>query len=407
MSRFERLLAIVAIAATAALVATPATAQESVFNLPGFGLPGTGESMRGRALGGAALGLGGETFSLENPAVAAGFGRAGAHLSFLGHRATIEDRTSEGDVEDVAFPMGQVVVPAWGRSAVTIGFYQFLDFDAVIDGRTVFEGDTVGVTFEAEGGISVLSPGIGWSLDEKTALGATIDVYLGSREVIRGIDLSDVVDGAVATSDTLARDFSAVGFTIGAERRIGDRAQVSAAYKFRPTVESDVIRGLGLEEGDEGILPVDIELPGELVIGGAARLSSRLLATAVYRYAGWSGATGTIGTEAEVDDAIEVGGGLELRPESSILGLFGPTAPLRVGARWRRLPLVLEGTQVTEWSLTGGYGRSFGPDRRGRVDLSVEFGRRGDLDEHGLAEEFVRFGVGVSAFDPWQRGGGD
>lgn len=405
MSRTVRLVAIAGFAVSAGLPPASARAQESVFNLPGFGLPATGESVRGRALGGAALGLGGETFSLENPAVAAGFGRAGVYLSLLGHVATVEDRRNEGDIEDVAFPIGQIVVPAWAGTVVTVGFYQFLDFDAAIDGETVFEGDTVGVAFEAEGGISVIAPGVAWSLDERTALGATVEVYLGSREVIRGIDLSEVVVGAVATSDTLARDFSAVGITIGAERRIGDRAQVSVAYKLRPAVESDVIRGLGVEEGEEGIRPIHVELPDELVVGGAARLSSRLLATAVYRYAGWSEATGTIGSEAEVDDAIELGGGLEFRPESSFLGILGPAAPLRVGARWRRLPLVLEGEQVSEWAMTAGYGRSFGPDRRGRVDVSLEVGRRGDLEDHGLAERFVQLGVGVSAFDPWRRRG--
>jgi len=379
-------------------------AQDSVFNLPAFGSPASGVSMRGRGMGGAGLGLGGELFSLENPATAVGFGRAAAHLSFLGQTSDVEDRTTEGTVEGVNFPVGQIVIPAYSRSVLTLGFYQLLDFDAALDGVTVFEGDTVGVVFEAEGGVSVISPGVAWSLDDRTAVGATVDVYVGSREVVRGIDLSEIVNGAVATSDTLARDFGAVGLTFGVERRLGQRVQVSAAYKLRPTIESDVTRGLGKVEGEEGFRRVDVEIPDEIVLGAAGRVSTRLLAAATFRFAGWSGAEGAIGTEAGVDDVVELGGGIEFRPVESFLGIVGPSAPLRAGLRWRQLPIVLEGSQVTEWAVTGGYGRILGPDRRGSVDISLEIGRRGDLEDHGLTERFIRVGVGLSAFEPWRRG---
>ncbi|MBA3584533.1 MAG: hypothetical protein H0W36_08410, partial [Gemmatimonadetes bacterium] len=67
-------------AGTWAAWAAPLAAQESVFNLPGFGLPGSGESARSRGIGGAGI-LPGTVFSLENPAPLARFVRAGLYLT--------------------------------------------------------------------------------------------------------------------------------------------------------------------------------------------------------------------------------------------------------------------------------------------------------------------------------------
>ncbi|MBW3670687.1 MAG: hypothetical protein KY432_03340, partial [Acidobacteria bacterium] len=65
-------------------------------------------------------------------------------------------------------------------------------------------------------------------------------------------------------------------------------------------------------------------------------------------------------------------------------GLLGPEAPLRIGARWRRLPLELQGEPVGEWTGTLGYGRRFGG--RSSLDVAFEFGTRGALEENGLED---------------------
>ena len=58
-----------------------------------------------------------------------------------------------------------------------------------------------------------------------TQVGVSADFYLGSREIVRVVDLQDLSPGALAASDSLSRDFGGIGFTIGVERAIGPRAQ--------------------------------------------------------------------------------------------------------------------------------------------------------------------------------------
>ena len=384
-----------ALALAAVLAGSPASAQESVFNLPLPGLPGSGESIRSRGMGGTAAGLPGETFSLDNPAWLADFERAGLYLSLLGQRTTAEDLDDSGEFEDVVFPMGQAAVPGFG-AVIGVGYMQYLDFDAGIESSFVFEGDTVPARLDSEGGVGMLSPSFSLRLDERTSAGLALDVYLGSREVVRSISVPE----PIGTSDTLARDFGGVGLALGVARDLGENAHLGVAYRFRPDLDSEVTRAM-----DPDLIgrEAEIRLPDELLVEASVRVSDRLRMSAAGRWAGWEGTQDEDldGSTGDVGDALDLGGGLEFAPRRQILYVIGPDAPLRVGYRWRRLPLRLDGEPVTEWALGVGYSRGFG--QLSQIDVAVEFGGRGDVQEHGVSEEFVRVGVGMGVFEVWRR----
>lgn len=381
--------------AAAVVWAAPSRAQESVFNLPLPGLPGSGESVRSRGMGGAPVGPMAESFSLDNPAWIAGFERAGLYLSLLGQRTTAEDRQASGDFDDVMFPMGQAAIPAFG-AVIGVGYYQHLDFDASIESSILFEGDTVPVGFASDGGVGVLAPGVAYRLNSRTGVGVSLDFYLGSREVVRSVSIPD----ELATRDTLGRDFGGAGLTLGLTRDVGEGTRFGLAYRIRPDLDSEVTRA-----GDPDLLgrESEIRLPDELIAQANIGLSERLRVGAGLRYAGWEGAfqEDLAAAETELGDAWEVGGGIEFAPETPVALVIGPEAPLRVGYRWSRLPIRIDGEPVGEWTLALGYSREF--SNLSRMDLAVEYGRRGDLEANGLSERFVRVGVGLGVFEVWRR----
>lgn len=382
------------------IVPAAGSAQESVFNLPAFAVPEEGATIRMRALGGAGTGMAGDVFTLANPAPIGRFRRAGLYLSLLAQDATVDGEDESGDFGDVMFPLAQIVVPGWGRSAFALGFYQFVDFDTDLEALVEFEGDSLPVSLESTGGISVLAPAFAYSIDAATQVGASFDIYLGSREIVRVVDLEDLSPGSIPTSDSLTRDFSGAGFTVGVERSIGPRIRLSAAYRYRPTVESEIIRAPDNElEG----LGSDFDLPGELMVGGAWLATRGVVVTAGARRSSWSSFEPEGLENVTYGDALEIGGGVEYAPVETRAFILGPQAPLRVGYRWRRLPLEIAGEPVTEWTASIGYGRSMGAAARSGVDVVVEYGHRGSLDDHGLEESFLRLGVGVRAFEQWRR----
>ncbi len=377
--------------------ALPLAGQESVFNLPVLGVPSSGETMRARALGGAGIGLPGDPFSLEAPAQLARFGRSAFQLSALGQRLDVESALDSGTIEDMSFPVGQAVFPAWGGTTLALGFYQFVDFEAAVSTELLFEGDTVPATVLSQGGITVISPAIAWSAGPRTALGGSLDVYLGSRRLVRRLEIGDVTPGGVVASDSLSRDFRAVGFTVSGERSFGGDTRFGASYRWRPTAESEITDAPGT--GLEGVTS-DFDLASELSVGGSVRLSRRVLGAAVFRWSDWSDFEDPEG--GAFGSSYEIGGGFEIAPSGRRLLLFDTEAPLRVGARWRRLPLRVDGEPVHEWAVTLGYGRRF-VAAWSRADLVLEYGRRGDQDTHGVTERFLRLGIGFSAFEQWRR----
>jgi hypothetical protein len=346
-------------------------------------------------MGGVTAGLPGESFSLDNPAWIADFERAGLYLSLLGQQTTAKDVDASGEFEDVVFPMGQAAVPAFG-AVIGVGYAQYLDFDAGIESSLVFEGDTVPAGLESEGGVGVLSPSLSLRLDERTSAGLALDVYLGSREVVRSISVPE----PIGTRDTLARDFGGVGVAFGVARDLGRSARVGVAYRLRPDLNTEVTRAM-----DPDLIgrEAEIRLPDELLVEASVRVSDGFAAGAAARWAGWERTLDDDldGATTDVGDALDLGGGLEFAPRRPILFVMGPDAPVRVGYRWRRLPLRLDGEPVSEWALGLGYSRGFG--RLSRVDVAVEIGGRGDVQEHGVSERFVRVGVGMGVFEVWRR----
>lgn len=381
-------------------VPAAAGAQESVFNLPAFAVPEEGSTIRSRSLGGAGSGVGGDVFSLANPAPIARFRRAGLYLSLIGQDVTVDGEDATGDFTDVMFPMAQIVIPAWEGSVFGVGYYQFVDFDTDLEATVEFEGDSLPVELESTGGVSVLSPAAAYSFGAATQVGVSADFYLGSREIVRVVDLEDLSSGALATSDSLTRDFGGIGFTVGLEHAIGPRVRLSAAYRHRPTIESEITRAA--DDAVEGVRS-EFDLPGEVILGAAWQPSPELVATAGYRRSSWSSFDPEGVENVGFGDAIEVGGGVEYSSAVERAMVLGPQAPLRLGYRWRRLPLEIAGEPVTEWVASLGYGRTLGGAGRSGVDVVVEYGRRGSLDDHGLEESFLRLGVGFRTFEQWRR----
>ncbi len=388
---------LVAFALASISVTSPLAAQESVFNLSAFGLPASGESMRARAMGGVTVGLPEDLFSLENPALLARAGRAGFYLSLLGQDSKVENLELSHSFDDVVFPMGQAVFPAWYNTVFSIGYYQPIDFDAALESTVTFEGDTLPVTLDSEGGVFVLSPGLSYAIDERTGVGASFDIYLGSRGVFRSVQRPDLGGVLATTSDSLSRDFDGLGVTLGIEHRFGQGTHVGLGYRLRPTVSSGITAELRAVEAER---ETEFNLPNAFSLGVSTSLGNQVRVAGVLRRSGWEDFEIDGVPQSDVADFVEYGGGLEYTPDQRKL-LIGPRAPIRFGMRWRQLPIIINDQNVNEWAFSFGHSRRFGD--RSRVDLLFEYGRRGSLDDIELTERYMRLGFGISAFEQWRR----
>lgn len=70
----------------------------------------------------------------------------------------------------------------------------------------------------------------------------------------------------------------------------------------------------------------------------------------------------------------------------------------RLGLTYEDLPYVINGNQVQDIGINFGWSLPVG--RYSSVDMAFRYGRRGDIDEVGLDENYFRIHLGVTFKDP-------
>lgn len=392
-----------------ALGAGPLGGQESVFGQLGFGLPEDGLSVRSRGMGGTAAALPRIHFTFRNAASLAVFDRTGMSIGGLFQSRSARDPAAESTLTSSELPFFQLVFPLGGATVLGGGYYRYLDFDGFVDTGTRFRGDSLPVRLTTDGGLSVLSPQLATQLTRYARVGGGVDFYTGSRERLREIEFPA---GGVSTRDSVRHAFRGVGFSVGAHLLPLERLVLGAAYRSGATLEGELQAGAGAgdpdepggEDGNGGeAAQLEVELPATFYAAASYRLGRRLTLAAEFDLGRWS--------EFEVDgrrdpayrDARGLAAGVEYAFPGAVLFLPEGTV-LRAGGRTRTLPRRFGGEEVRERALTLGLGQVVGIGAS-ILDLSLEAGRRGSLDDNGLREDFLRLGVSLSAFEEWpQRG---
>jgi long-subunit fatty acid transport protein len=387
----------------AALVApTAASAQESVFGALGFGVPEDGLSLRSRGMGNAGSALPGIHFSFRNPAALAVFDRSGISLGGVLQTRKPEDANGDSRQNDGEVPFVQLAFPVTRGFVLGGGYYRYLDFDGFVDTETVFRGDRRPTRLRTDGGVSVLSPQLAYRVNRFVRLGAGVDFYTGSRERQRTVEIDSVI--GVATTDSLGYSFGGTGFTVGAQIAPTRRLILGVAYRSSVTLDGDLEFGPGFdrENADSdtiSIHDIDVELPATLIGAASYRIGRGLVVAGEVESSAWGDFA--IGRRHPPDyrDAMGGGVGVEYAFQHRIWQLPEGTL-LRLGARTRDLPQQFGGNAVRERAASFGMGQVVGIGATS-LDLALELGKRGSLEENGLEETFVRFGVSLSAFEKW------
>jgi hypothetical protein len=388
--------------AWAALAADGLPAQESVFGHLGFGVPEEGLSVRSRGMGNVTTALPRIHFTFRNPAALAAFDRTGISIGALLQTRSPEDELAESRQNSLEVPFLQLAFPIAAGVVLGGGYYRHLDFDGFVDTSTTFDGDTLPVRLETDGGISVLSPQLAVRLSRLLRLGGGLDVYTGSRERRRRIEFDPEV--AVPTADSTAHDFRGVGFSAGVHVEPVAGLLLGGAWRSGTTLTGELEVG---DDDDDGARPeIEVDLPSSWSLGASYRFGPRVTVAAEADVARWSEFAVDGVEDPEGEDTRSLGAGVEVSLPRRLL-LLPEDATVRAGARTRTLPRRFGGQEVRERAVSVGFGHVVGIGASA-LDLSLEVGRRGSVSENGLAEGFVRLGISLAGFEQWaSRGPGD
>ena len=369
----------------------PASAQ-SLFGSRGLGVVVSPVDGRAAALGGLGIALPGPSAALLNPADAGDANRRGVIVAIQPSATDLETSEGSDGVSATRFPLIQLLLPVGNRTVISAGYGAFLDQNWGVTSRSITPlGDDTVTAIDrvtSRGGIAQGRAGVAFGVTEDLTLGASIGLLTGSstRSALR--TFADDSIGLVPVQSETRSTYTAPLAALGMRYRIGSAVLVGAGLTWMG--EMNVSEGEGEGEVESGI-----SMPLQVAAGASARLLDDLLVAVQTRWTGWSAAEEL--DDATADDVIELGGGVEWSGITTARRTF----PVRIGARWGGQPFSFGGEAPSEMAYGFGIGgRLAGSEEvpAALVDLGVERGSRGDLDDNGISESFWRATISVSLF---------
>ena len=394
-------LAVLALAAALASGAPPARAN-SVFSAGGLGEPSLEENARLRALGGAgAAEHGPSAFSMVNPASIAEARYLSIEATMLSTRRSVSttDFGSESAYE-AAFPSIRLVVRLPGGTVLGGSYLAGTDGQFQVD-RAETTGAVSRLRIEGTGGINFARVTLARPITGAIRAGVDFDVVGGSYREEWRRDFSGPT--LAQARDTLEADWGRFGrWRLGlqyARERFALGAVYETARRLPLTYRQ---RTTGSEVKTTGRT---LQIPDGYVAGFSVALGDRGRVVGQYRRQNWN-------DESLKSDLVDFRAlqrysiGFE-RAATTMGGGFGKL-PLRIGATFLKWPDLLPRAgaadvsggvaPVDEWAVSIGSGL-LTPDRGGSFDFSLEGGRRGNQDELGARETFLRLALSLRVSD--------
>lgn len=386
--RLRRLALATAVCAIAAVVAARPGPAQVPFTAVGLGYPVPAEDARSAAMGGAGVALLGGTASAANPADLALVAGPLMNMTAAPERVELSAGSETLDFGHTRFSMLRVIIPVGRGWALSGAVKPLLDQDWEILVRDTLSVGSESFPYQerrrASGGATALE------LSGARQFGP-LSVGLSAERVLGGLEQSfrrrfeqDTAGGEATTPPANVRsrgtwEYAGWRFRGGASLQLGERARVGGVATWAGSLEAEP---QGPAETREFDLPASVEL------GASVRPAEDLTVSVNGGWSGWSSAAEDF-RDVQSLDTRWGGVGLELAGTR-----VGPVAlRFRGGARVAELPFAPQGgEQAVERSVTLGVGAVAGPGR-GVVDLAVELGSRGDVQDVGIEESYRRITV--------------
>jgi len=226
-------------------------------------------------------------------------------------------------------------------------------------------------------------------------IGASVNYYIGHRTRYWNLDFDDT--DIIDTKYELEKNFKSAGFSVGVSRKLGNFSW-GAAYSSQVDLEGDIIyKYTHPPYADTLSLNEDIgmNVPARYSSGLTWRFKENLKASVDVYYDQWED------TDEYDKNTMKIAAGISYDPLSGY-GKWYERIPLRMGGSYRELPFDTEGESVFEKALSCGFSIPLKSASK-KIDISLQYLTRGDLDSNGLKDSSYFLSIGVTGFDIFSK----
>ena len=226
-------------------------------------------------------------------------------------------------------------------------------------------------------------------------LGFSVNYYLGHRTRYWKADFDD--SEMIDSKYEVEKNFKNPGYTAGISRKIGNMS-FGFSYISKVDMEGDVIYKYGhppyadtlLSDTDYGF-----DMPARYAAGLTIRWKDHLKTSVDVYYDLWED------TEEYDKNTMKIAVGFAYDPLSGY-GKWYERIPFRFGGYIRELPFEVNDEKIMEQAINLGTSIPLKSSNK-KIDLSVSYLIRGDLDKHELQDNSLLFSIGVTGFDIFSK----
>lgn len=281
------------------------------------------------------------------------------------------------------------------------------DFEDRIDGN----GATVLVSERGSGGFNRFYWANGFAITRNLSLGVTVSYLFSAieKDFANSVeDLSQSFDIAVQERVS-ASDFA---FNGGISYRIdsvfgGVSMNIGAVYDFRTDLRAKKLQTLERRLQTGQVISIDTitDESGNVVLpaafrGGISFNKRNIWAFgAEVKFQKWSAYENFEGNNEDLQDLLTFTLGGEITPDPTSVSSYLKRITYRFGASYENTQFSVSGNQVRDYGIN--FGWSLPISRISSLDMAFRFGRRGDINETILEENYYKIYFGVTFNDRW------
>jgi hypothetical protein len=262
--------------------------------------------------------------------------------------------------------------------------------------------------YTGEGGLSTALVGLTLVPVDSLSLGIRLNYFFGQLRSSANVSSSSTD----FSSTTFERTVDADGFSATAGFIYSGIAQltglkdltglnVGAVFSTATDLNATQQDINAVTTGEDTLAQQDgkIHIPVSGGIGLSWLLGEKYLLAADYLFQRWADFTYFGVAPPQIKNSTRVSLGLEIQPSQETGGSSGSRPTYRFGAYYLSSYYRVRSESINEWGLTTGLGLPIAGDTR--LDLAIQYGRRGTTNQQLVRDDIFRFSVTLNVGEKW------
>ena len=262
--------------------------------------------------------------------------------------------------------------------------------------------------YQGEGNVSKFQFALGMKVFEKLALGAQLDYYHGSLERYYSSTISPINGDSYSNMSGLNNELvSKVGGTFGLQyypiTEDNNYLVIGAVYKMGINLDSKITQTLYTNElVSASTSRSNINLPHELSLG-TSYITNKFIINADYIYQRWGSNNSSLAYEygdgyVRYKNTNSFKAGVEYTPNKGDIRAYQKRIAYRLGFKYSDYYMQFNDQNIADKAITMGLGFPLKMAGTTKINLGLELGQRGSLNNNLVKENYFKFSIGLSLF---------